>query len=73
MSDRIEQQLDTHFMRIVNMCRDGITDDEIRITAGFCQLPEWVIMRIAHDLRKLTPEQEVRYQTLLEHISAQET
>lgn len=56
------QQLDTHLVRIVNMCRNGITDNEIRVTADFCGVPQWLVMRVAHDLGTLTVQQETRYQ-----------
>lgn len=62
------QQLDKHLVRIVNTCRNGITDDEIRITADFCGVPQWLVMRIAHDLHTLTPEQETMYQQSLLRI-----
>lgn len=67
MADWVDehQQLDKHLVRIVNMCRNGITDDEIRITADFCGVPQWLVMRVAHDLRTLTPEQETMYQQSL--------
>ena len=71
-NDKIARQLDLHLVRIVNMCRNGITDNEIRITADFCQLPQWMIMRLAHDLRQLTPEQEDRYQGYLDKLKEQD-
>lgn len=58
----VDTNLDLHFMRIFNMVRDGATDDEIRMTAQFCGVPEWLVLRIGHDIRSLTPEQEARYQ-----------
>lgn len=64
-NDYIERQLDIHLVRIVNMCRGGITDNDIRLTADFCQVPQWLVMRIAHDLGALTPEQETLYQQSL--------
>lgn len=62
------QQLDRHLVRIVNMCRNGITDNEIRITADFCGVPQWLVMRVAHDLGTLTVPQETRYQQALARI-----
>jgi hypothetical protein len=62
-------QLNWHFMRIVNMCRDGITDDEIRITAGYCGIPEWLVMRIARDMGVLTDIQEERYQSIIKMLA----
>lgn len=64
----LENQLDIHFMRIVNMCRDGVTDDEIRITAEYCGLPQLWVWRIAHDMHVLTPEQLERYTQILEKL-----
>ncbi len=60
-----EEQFDLHFMRIVNMCRGGITDDEIRVTAGFCRVPEWLVMRVGRDINVLTPEQVERYEKII--------
>ncbi len=68
-NEQIEQQLDKYFMNIFNMVRGGITDSSIRLTADFYEVPQWIVMRIAHDLRTLTPEQEDRYQTVLEQLT----
>ena len=65
----IEARLGRHFMRIVNMCRNGITDDEIRITAEFCELPQWIVMRVARDMGQLTPEQDKRYQGIISRLT----